>query len=221
MGIEKKEHIRSIARMEPIAERWQEVHGRPCTEDDVEAMFQDFVPLQRVCIIEHANIIPGTLEAVAEFRARRLKIGSTTGYSTRVMQILLPEARRRGYDPDACVCPDEVPAGRPFPWMAYANAMRLSTYPMEAMVKVGDTLPDIAEGLNAGMWTIGVVKSGNEIGLSEHEILATDPADLEPRLTAACYRMGQAGAHYVVKTIANVPQVLDEVERRIRNGDRP
>ena len=33
-----------------------------------------------------------------------------------------------------------------------------------------DTLPGVEEGLNAGMWTIGLAKSGNEIGLNESEI---------------------------------------------------
>ncbi len=31
-------------------------------------------------------------------------------------------------------------------------------------------MPDIEEGLNAGMWTIGVAMTGNEVGLSEAEI---------------------------------------------------
>ncbi|MFN8371302.1 MAG: hypothetical protein U0694_00270 [Anaerolineae bacterium] len=48
------------------------------------------------------------------------------------------------------ICPSHVPAGRPAPFMMYQNAMRLNVYPMAAVVKVGDTMPDIEEGLSAG-----------------------------------------------------------------------
>jgi len=39
--------------------------------------------------------------------------------------------------------------------MCLQNAMNPQIYPMEAFVKVGDMLPDVEEGLNAGMWTFG------------------------------------------------------------------
>ena len=87
--------------------------------------------------------------AVADFRKRGLKIGSTTGYTGEMMKLLLGEAKKRGYEPDSSVCATDVPAGRPEPWMCLQNAMNLQTYPMEAFVKIGDTLPDISEGLNA------------------------------------------------------------------------
>ena len=41
---------------------------------------------------------------------------------------------------------------------AAANAQALGVYPPEAIVKIGDTIPDIDEGLNAGAWTIGPSK---------------------------------------------------------------
>ena len=51
--------------------------------------------------------------------------------------------------------------------MCYRLAMDLRIYPLFACVKIGDTESDMAEGLNAGMWTIGVTRSGNAVGLSE------------------------------------------------------
>ena len=44
--------------------------------------------------------------------------------------------------------------------------------PPRRIVKVGDTPADMQEGVNAGMWTIGVTVSGNEIGLSEPDAAA-------------------------------------------------
>jgi len=221
MGAHKKVHISMISQLEAVRRKWQDVHGRLPNEEDVEAMFQDFVPLQLACLADYADLIPGTLEAVADFRARGLKIGSTTGYTTEMMEVLLREAKRRGYVPDSSVCAAQVPAGRPYPWMCLQNALNLQVFPMEAFVKVGDTLPDISEGLNAGMWTIGLAKTGNEIGLTEREISALEPEVLKRKLEKAYQRMWQAGAHYVVDSISDVPPVLDEINARLARGERP
>ncbi len=221
MGLEKKEHIRSIAAMEPVAQAWQTVHGRPANEADIEALYRAFIPLQLACLAEYADLVPGTLEAVADCRQRGMKIGSTTGYNTAMMEVLLPLAAQRGYAPDTCVCPSEVPAGRPQPWMCLQAAMNLRVYPMSAIVKVGDTLPDIDEGLNAGMWTVGVTKTGNELGLSAVDVATQEPQQLEARLNEITSRMRRAGAHYVVESIAGLPRVLDELNQRLRGGEQP
>ena len=221
MGAHKKVHIRKISQIESVAQRWQEAHGRKPSEEDVEAMFEDFVPLQLDCLADYAALIPGTVAAVKDFRRRGLKIGSTTGYMREMMDILLAEAKKRGYEPDASVCASEVPAGRPEPWMCVQNAMNLGIYPFEAMVKVDDTLPGLEEGLNAGMWTIGLAKTGNEIGLNEAEIKALEPEVLRSRLERAYNRMWQTGAHYVVDGIWDVPAVLDDINARLARGERP
>jgi phosphonoacetaldehyde hydrolase len=138
-----------------------------------------------------------------------------------MMEILQAEAKRRGYEPDSTVCATDVPAGRPEPWMCLVNAMRLGIYPMEAFVKVGDTLPDIEEGLNAGMWTVGLAKTGNELGLNEAEVAALAPEVLRAKLAVAYRRMRQTGAHYVVDAIADVPAVLEDINARLARGERP
>lgn len=221
MGAHKKVHIRELSLTEDIATRWQEVHGRKPSEDDIEAMFQDFVPLQLECLADYADLIPGTIEAVAGFRKRGLEIGSSTGYTGEMMELLLDEARKRGYEPDASVCASDVPAGRPHPWMCLENAKKLGVYPMESIVKIGDTLPDIWEGLNAGMWTIGLAKTGNEMGLTLKEIDELDPEICERRLKRAYDRLAQAGAHYVVDSISDVEPLLDEIQTRLSRGDKP
>jgi phosphonoacetaldehyde hydrolase len=138
-----------------------------------------------------------------------------------MMDVLQREAAARGYVPDATVCAAQVPAGRPAPWMCLENAKQLGIYPMESIVKVGDTLPDIAEGLNAGMWTIGLAKTGNEIGLSAREIDALPEEDYRRRIERAYTRMWQSGAHYVVDGVADVMPCLDNIERRMADGERP
>src|SRR3990172_776450 len=145
MGTYKRTHIQMISRMDSVAQRWQKIHGRPCSDEDIETMFASFVPLQLASIADHADLIPGTLETVAALRARGLKIGSTTGYTREMIDVLGREAARRGYQPDCTVCATDVPEGRPSPAMCLLNAVQLRVWPMEACVKVDDTLPGIEE----------------------------------------------------------------------------
>ncbi len=63
-----------------------------------------------------------------------------------MMDILAPIAKQQGFEPDNIVCSNEVPAGRPDPWMIFKNMMDLQTYPSESVVKIGDTIVDITEG---------------------------------------------------------------------------
>ena len=221
MGAHKKVHIRKISQIESVRQHWQEKHGRWPDDDDVEAMFQDFVPLQLACLADYADLIPGTLEAIAKFRQRGLKVGSTTGYTREMMDILLLEAKKRGYEPDSTVCAADVPAGRPAPYMVLQNMINLQVYPPEAVIKVDDTLPGIEEGLNAGTWSIGLAKTGNEIGLKEEEINQLDPQVYQSKLERAYTRMAQAGAHYVVDGIGDLDPLIDEINERLKCGERP
>src|SRR5690606_8758718 len=93
MGAHKRVHIAAISWLPSVAERWKARFGRECTEADVDEVFADFVPLQMACVADYADLVPGCVEAVAAFRARGLAIGSTTGYTTEMMELLLAEAK--------------------------------------------------------------------------------------------------------------------------------
>jgi phosphonoacetaldehyde hydrolase len=135
-------------------------------------------------VADHAEPITGLLPFVETMRLRDIKIGSCTGYTAPMMKVLTAEAAKMNYTPDSVVCSSDVPAGRPYPWMCYQNAIQLQVYPFEAMIKIGDTISDVEEGRNAGMWTIGLTQSGNELGLSEDQVEALLPAELDDRLVA-------------------------------------
>ena len=221
MGSYKKDHVRLILGMEPVTQQWQKSHGRPPLPEDVEQLYREFIPLQTEVIGRHADVIPGVAETVRWLHKQHMVIGSTTGYTREMMAPLLPRAAAAGFAPESTVCADEVPAGRPAPWMAITSAMRMGIYPMEACVKVGDTLVDIAEGLNAGMWTVGITKTGNELGLTLTEVKALTPSDLAARLQAASDRLLGAGAHFVIEEVAHLPAIVTEIGERLSGGERP
>jgi phosphonoacetaldehyde hydrolase len=221
MGAHKRVHIQRITELDSVRRRWQEAHGRPPNDDDVGAMFAEFVPLQLECLSTYSALIPGTLEAVAELRSRGIKIGSTTGYLSEMMKINLEDARRQGYQPDATVCAGDVPAGRPYPYMCLQNVMKLGVSAVQACVKIDDTVPGVEEGLNAGMWTIGLAVSGNEVGMTLKEWQALPKSEQRLKRERAHTRMRQCGAHYVVDSIADIMPCIDDIQARIRRSEAP
>jgi phosphonoacetaldehyde hydrolase len=88
-------------------------------------------------------------------------------------------------------------------------------------VKVDDTLPGVEEGLNAGMWTIGLAIAGNEVGLTREQWEALPASEKQIRRDRAYRRMWQSGAHYVVDTIADILPCLDDIQARIHRGEQP
>jgi phosphonoacetaldehyde hydrolase len=221
MGLEKKEHIRSMCKLPNIAGQWQEKYGRLPDNHDVAKLYEKTEPMMVAAIVGHAEPITGLLPFVEAMRTRDIKIGSCTGYTGPMMEVLVPEAARMGYRPDCSVCSSDVPAGRPFPWMCYQNAIRLQTFPFASMIKIGDTVSDIEEGRNAGMWTVGLTQSGNELGLPEDRVAALPEEELNRRLAAIESRFKKAGGHYVVKGIWDCLNVVDDIARRLENGECP
>src|SRR5262245_36065740 len=221
MGIHKRDHIRRILEDQDVRERWQLAHGKGPTEEDVHSLFERFIPIQLDGLRKHSALIPGTVEAVAEFRRQGLKVGATTGYTAEMMRIVEPEAERNGYKPDFGIAADQVASSRPFPWMCLRVAEALNVFPPAVIVKVGDTVPDIQEGLNAGMWTVGVSVTGNEMGLTEAQLLSYDDAALAAKRKVAIEKLRAAGAHYVVDSIREVPRILDMITTRLQQGEKP
>lgn len=221
MGLMKKDHLRTIMQHPEVRAAWQAVHGAAPTEADIDRVYADFEPQQIASITEYAQPIPGLLDTVAFIRNRGWKIGTTTGYTRPMMVELAAAARQYGYEPDAIATPSDVPAGRPYPWMCYKLATELNVFPMAAMVKVGDTLVDIEEGLNAGMWTVGLALSGNMVGLTEAEFARLSQEEVAALRQEIAPRFFAAGAHFVIDSIAHLPPVLDAIDARVRNGAQP
>ena len=215
MGLPKKVHIERILGNTRVSEAWRSRRGKAPSPPDVEEMYQSFVPMQLSCLGEHSAVIPGVAESVQRFRKRGLKIGSTTGYTRAMLNLLLENAAKEGYKPDCSVAPEDVGAGRPHPFMLYENAIKLQVYPLAAIAKIGDTPSDIEEGLNAGAWSIGVAGTGNTIGMPHEEFQALPEGEKLTRLDSARRELQDAGAHYVVDTLAELDSVLDDIEARL------
>ncbi|HAD41456.1 MAG TPA: phosphonoacetaldehyde hydrolase, partial [Plesiomonas shigelloides] len=79
----------------------------------------------------------------------------------------------------------------------------------------------IVEGRNAGMWTVGLSITGNEFGVSLAEFNAMSAELIAQRRASATSRLQQAGAHYVIDSLAQIESVLADINRRLAEGERP
>ena len=167
MGLGKWDHIKTLGQLPEVAERWQNQFGQPMSDKDVDQIYTTFMPLQKAKVTEYADLIPGAADTLAWLKANHIQIGSCTGYPREVLDIVIAAAKENGYSPDCAVATDDLAAGgRPGPWMALQNVIELGVKQVHACVKVDDSAPGITEGLNAGMWTVGLSLSGNEAGLT-------------------------------------------------------
>lgn len=208
MGRAKRDHIAAIAAEPRVADAWRERHGEHCNDDDIDAMYAEFLPLQKNVLAQRSDVIPGVADAVMELRALGAKIGSSTGYTRELMDVVEPIARAQGYAPDCTCVADDVSAGRPAPLLNQLAATRLGVELSRRVVVVDDTLVGIEAGLQSGCTTIGVSRTGNLLGLSLAETEALLPEDLEQKLAVITARMLEAGAHHVVESVADLPKLL-------------
>jgi phosphonoacetaldehyde hydrolase len=210
MGLGKKDHIRNLFGLDTAASQWKQQHGRDWTEDDVETLYQAFTPLQVEEAKTLSQLIPGVADCFETLKSRGIAVGSSTGYPRVVADPTVELAAGQGYMPDATVCADEVPAGRPAPWMIFRNMEQLGVFPPSAVLKVGDTVPDIQAGHNAGVRTIGITRTGSEVGLSLEDWEQLEPDSKHAALEQAEQVLRQAGADDVLESISELPDWLDQ-----------
>lgn len=215
MGMAKIDHIRELFKMEPVGMQFGNIFGRNWTEDDVVEMNKRFEKHLFASLANYTTPIPGVVDTIARLRAKGIKIGSTTGFTRAMMDIVEPNAAKQGYAPDQCVTPDGLPGGRPYPYMIQQNMKMFGIDDTDKVLKYGDTIADIKEGINAKVWTVGVVLGSNEMGLTLEEAQTMSLAELEYRKAVVRHRMIEAGAHDVVDTIYELPDVINDINARL------
>ena len=221
MGMAKRPHVAALLALPRVARAWAERHGHPPTEADIDAVYDVFVPKTVAVAARLSQVIPGVAGTVAALRAEGVRIGSTTGYTRSIMAEILPQAALQGFAPDSLVCTGDTAEGRPTPLMIYRTLLDLGIWPAWSAIKVDDTEVGIAEGLNAGCWTVGVAVTGNVFGLSEADTAALSPDDFAHRRAAAVAKLTGAGAHHVVDGVADLLPVVAAIEGRLARGERP
>lgn len=213
MGMLKKDHVRAILQEQRVSILFEKLLGRKWTESDVSNIYKDFEPILMASISSHTDLIDGVIDVCDYLRKQGIKIGSTTGYTKSMMEVVTKEVKKKGYSPDFLVTPDDVCKGRPYPYMIFKNMEQLGVYPPSSVIKVGDTISDIKEGVNAGCISVGVVEGSSHLGLSEAEYnnLSTEQKLQVSEKVVLDYK--EAGAHYTIQKMIDLTQLIESLNQ--------
>ena len=215
MGLPKIQHIRELLTMPEVNEQFISRYQRSWAEEDVVELNRLFEEYLFASLEEYTDPIPGVIPTLEKLRTEGLKIGSTTGYTREMMDVVLPAALAKGYCVDYCATPNFLPAGRPAPYMIFENMIKLGVPCLDTVVKVGDTIADIKEGVNAKVWSVGVILGSNEMGLTEEETDNLTADELEDRMVEVRNRMLEAGASYVIRNIEELPALIQTINLKM------
>jgi phosphonoacetaldehyde hydrolase len=226
MGLRKDLHIEKILEIPEVKDRWMAKHGKAPTQGDVDMLFADFVPSQVECLPKYVSLLPGAAEATQYMQnTLNMKLGSTTGFTRVMVDVLEKHARKQGYNPDYTVGGDEVENNmgfRPTPFMIYKNLVQLGIWPIESVVKVDDTTSGVGEGITAGCWSVGVAGWSNYTNIDAIEdwdvLSKQDKLDL---IAISRQKLYETGAHYVCDSIRELPHICEDINARLARGETP
>ena len=223
MGLRKDLHIKALTEDPVIRERWKAAKGAYPTQADVDAMFADFVPAQLDCLRKYTTLLPGIKEVMNDLQAQGIKLGASTGFTRAMVDILNADAIEQGLRLDATVAGDEVIHGaRPAPHMVYKNLDLLDISEIRSVVKCDDTVSGVGEALNAGCWGVGLVRYSNYMNINTLDEEATLSAEeISRRMAHTRKLLEQSGAHYVIDSLVELPEVIADINARLARGEKP
>jgi phosphonatase-like hydrolase len=177
MGADKREAIRGLIGLS----------GLPIPNDHVVEEIHDHFRslLQKAYRDDPPTPLSGVPEALGQLRAAGVKVFLTTGFDHAVAEGLLTTIGWNEGVIDGLICVDDVPQGRPAPYMIFRAMEQAGVISVDNVLVAGDTSRDLEAGHNAGArLVVGVATGGmghNELARSPHTHLLGGVAAI-PRL---------------------------------------
>lgn len=105
--------------------------------------------------------LPFAEEIFGMLQERGIKVALNTGFTRVITDAIM---QRLGWDQthliNMIICSDEVPEGRPHPYMIQSIMQKLGITDAKEIIKVGDTEVDVNEGRNAGCGFVAAITTG-------------------------------------------------------------
>ena len=160
--------VRGASKREAIATLTAPKYGTDAAR--VEAVFSSFKDhLQRVFTRE-AEPVAGALDTFRWLRERGIKLALNTGFDRDTTAMLIAALHWTDIA-DTVICGDDVPQGRPAPYMIFRAMEATGVTNVRHVLNLGDTVSDLQAGHNAGV----AVSVGVLSGAHRHEQLAREP----------------------------------------------
>ena len=224
MGLGKDLHISILLQQPDIKSKWEAKYGRPSTDNDVQEIYRDFIPMQLAVLRRYGTLLPNTKEILEGLRKEKnIKVGVSTGFNRAMADILIEEAKKQGFVFDATAAGDDcINGARPKPNMLYKNLDIMDVSPIQSVVKIDDSSAGIGEGLSAGCWTVGIARWSTYMDINDlADEAKLSPHQLQEKLQRSRGILGKAGAHYVINEITELPSVINDINARMKNGETP
>ncbi|WP_165004810.1 MULTISPECIES: phosphonoacetaldehyde hydrolase [unclassified Enterococcus] len=214
MGKLKLDHIHQLFALPSVQKQWLKLYHELPQEKDANELYTQFERFLFEDLANYASLKPDTLPAIDRLKSEGLSIGTTTGYTREMMDIVAKTAESFGYTPDFLVTPDETEGlGRPYPYMIFKNMQFFQSRSVKEVIKVGDTAADIKEGKNAGLFTVGVIDGSSAMGLSYEEYKALDTEELNRLRSFVSREFHDAGADLCVNNLEELADFILEANQ--------
>lgn len=123
----------------------------------VERAYGHFTALLREAYAPgRVSAVPGAEDVIARLLTAGVRVALNTGFDRALTAHLLAVL---GWTSavDTVICGDDVPQGRPAPYLIFRAMEQTGVVDVQTVANVGDTALDLAAGANAGVrWNIGV-----------------------------------------------------------------
>lgn len=229
MGIRKDLHICEILKNTRVKDEWNKIYGRNYDKNDIQNIYNELIPTQIEILHNYCNLLPKVPETIEMIKNMNIKIGTTTGFNRKMMDIILNNMNKKNIHFDFTVAGDdfnsnEIHLGtRPLPFMIYKNLFNLNSTPIESVIKIDDTIPGIQEGLNAGCWTIAIADYSNYMNINSMEEWnsMSSKEQMERKIFSRNKLHLESGCHYVIHEFDDIIYVIDDINNRLSNNEKP
>jgi phosphonatase-like hydrolase len=125
--------------------------------------------------------IDGARNALSSLKRAQIRLALTTGFNRDLLDLLVV---RLGWGDlfDVTLASDDVPVGRPAPFLIYRAMIATGVADVRHVAVVGDTPLDLQSGMNAqARWVIGVLSGAHGVetlGATPHTHIVSSIADL-------------------------------------------
>lgn len=211
MGLPKWKHINTLGNLPHISRQWEQKFKRSFSDADTDELYAIFTPMNAASVAHHSELIPGFLTTLSVLKDQGIKVGTTTGYNREIMNVVLPLVKTQGFTPDNLVCADDLHESRPSPLGMYKCFLDLNVWPATSVIKVDDTVPGLLEGYHSGCWTVGVIASGNEVGMTYDEWMNLRESEKELIRTQVSEKLAAGKPNFLIDTVADLPEILDKI----------
>ena len=125
--------------------------------EEIHAVFLNEMA-RHYCDVNEIEILPYAEEIFLFLKLKGIKVALDTGFTKQIADIIINKLGwLKNNIIDCMVCSDEVPKGRPYPFMIEKIMQQVGVIDSQKVIKVGDTEVDVNEGLNANcFYSIGI-----------------------------------------------------------------